>query len=167
MSPIGYVSNLTLLESGADHGCDAVPGVNAKRDFAWAILQRPDGIKVGVIAWHMPPGAYNPGTPIQRQQQHLSVEQWQAMAAAIAKRKALLLHRCDVVIQGGDDNRPGWRHPGDKHVLRDGVVYLGIEPAPGYTATIASHRTVAQNADHRAIVAHLELEPKRPAKKAT
>jgi hypothetical protein len=160
MSPIGLGAKLVLRDSGADHGCDAVPGVNADRDFAWSIVSTWNGFRVGVISWHFPPGAYNAGTPIQHQQQHLSVQQWAAMSAAVAKRKAWLLKRCDVVVQGGDDNRPGYRHPGDHHTLRDGVVYLGVEPAPGYTATVTSHRTVAQHADHHAILAHLHITKK-------
>jgi hypothetical protein len=157
MSPLGYGEHLTLLDSGADHGCDAVPGVNADRDFAWAVVRRSDGITIGLISWHFPPGAYNAGTAIQRQQQHLSVAQWAAMETAVAERRAWLLTRCDVVVQGGDDNRPDHRHPGDRQTLRDGVVYLGIEPSPGVRAVIVRHRTVAQHADHPALVAHLHL----------
>jgi hypothetical protein len=157
MSPLGYGEHLILLDSGADHGCDPVPGVNGARDFSWAVFERGDGVVVGVISWHFPPGAYNPGTAIQHRQQQLSAEQWQAMQLRVGARRASLLQRCDVVLQGGDDNRPGYRHPGDQHALRDGVVYLGIEPRPGVTAVIASHHSVDQHADHQAIVAHLRI----------
>jgi hypothetical protein len=150
MSPTGWGKNVRKLRGGKNYGCAAVPGVNAKRDFAWGIYQV-EQLKIGFISVHMPPGAYNAGTPVQRQHRLQSILQWQAFKRRIQRRIRKLLRHCDVVVVVGDINRPGmWTFSKMTRLSDPMLVYIGIRAKK--KIKVNKHVTTQhkQNADHPA-----------------
>jgi hypothetical protein len=149
--PIAWTPDFRKVDGGVDFGSAGIPIVAPTRWTAWAILERGDGLKVGVVSTHMHPGGF------ARRPSHAQADarptikrRWYRHAARIQHRiDQLVAAGCDVVVVMGDINRPdGFTWHGVTRETEDGLLYVGVTER-GVQA-IGHHHPRKQNADHSA-----------------